>query len=129
MAPSLLRTAVAAGTNANGQIVFSSFRDGRAGDLWSMSPDGRDLRKLTGDPQPAVTVNDAQPTSGNGGGEVTHAASDARIGAGSDADIFANVLSNVVEALANVSFAVLGGVASAASWANALLPTAEVPAR
>lgn len=46
--------------------------------------------------------------------EVTHAASDARIGAGSDADIFANVLSNVVEALANVSFAVLGGVASAA---------------
>ena len=71
MAPSLLRTAAAvsrrlrrsaaaAGTNANGQIVFSSFRDGRAGDLWSMSPDGRDLRELTGDPEPAVTVNDAQ---------------------------------------------------------------------
>ena len=73
MAPSSLRTAAAvlaatlaapaaaaAGTNANGQIVFSSFRDGRAGDLWSVSPDGRDLRKLTGDPEPAVTVNDAQ---------------------------------------------------------------------
>ncbi len=46
--------------------------------------------------------------------EATHAATDARIGAGSDADVFQNVLRNVVEALANVSFAVLGGVASAA---------------
>ncbi len=46
--------------------------------------------------------------------EATHAASDARIGAGSDADVFPNVLRDVVDALANVSFAVLGGVASAA---------------
>jgi predicted nucleotidyltransferase len=46
--------------------------------------------------------------------EVTHAASDARIGAGSDADVFPGVLGDVVEALSNVSFAVLGGVASAA---------------
>lgn len=46
--------------------------------------------------------------------EATHAASDARIGAGSDADVFARVLSDVVQALADVPFAVLGGVASAA---------------
>ena len=46
--------------------------------------------------------------------EATHAASDARIGAGSDADVFPSVLSSVVDALVDVSFAVLGGVASAA---------------
>lgn len=46
--------------------------------------------------------------------DVTHAASDARIGAGSDTDVFPSVLRDVVEALSNVSFAVLGGVASAA---------------
>jgi predicted nucleotidyltransferase len=46
--------------------------------------------------------------------EVTHAASDARIGAGSDAEVFSSVLGAVVEALSDVSFAVLGGVASAA---------------
>jgi predicted nucleotidyltransferase len=46
--------------------------------------------------------------------EVTHAAADARIGAGSDADVFPGVLGDVVEALSQVSFAVLGGVASAA---------------
>jgi len=46
--------------------------------------------------------------------EVSHAATDARIGAGSDADVFPNVLSDVVECLADIPFAVLGGVASAA---------------
>lgn len=46
--------------------------------------------------------------------DVTHAASDERIGAGSDADVFPAVLRDVVDALSNISFAVLGGVASAA---------------
>jgi len=46
--------------------------------------------------------------------EASHAAADARIGAGSDADAFRSVLSDVVECLADISFAVLGGVASAA---------------
>jgi TolB protein len=34
----------------NGRIVFTSFRDGRLGDIWTMNPDGTALRKLTSDP-------------------------------------------------------------------------------
>ena len=31
----------------NGRISFTSFRDGQLGDIWTMNPDGTELRKLT----------------------------------------------------------------------------------
>ena len=31
----------------NGRISFTSFRDGQLGDIWTMNPDGTQLRKLT----------------------------------------------------------------------------------
>lgn len=46
--------------------------------------------------------------------EATHAARDERIGAGSDDEVFVGVLGDLVDALADVRFGVLGGVASAA---------------
>jgi len=34
----------------NGRISFTSFRDGELGDIWTMNPDGSQLRKLTSGP-------------------------------------------------------------------------------
>src|SRR5688500_19448864 len=34
----------------NGRISFTSFRDGQLGDIWTMNPDGTQLRKLTAGP-------------------------------------------------------------------------------
>lgn len=44
----------------------------------------------------------------------THVVHDERINAGSDADVFTGVLGDVVDALANVEYGVIGGVASTA---------------
>ena len=50
----LLVLALAAGAEAdgalNGRIAFTSFRDGELGDIWTMNPDGTQLRKLTAGP-------------------------------------------------------------------------------
>jgi TolB protein len=44
----------------NGRIAFTSFRDGALGDIWTVDPDGSDLRKLTADPPGAPPLYDAQ---------------------------------------------------------------------
>lgn len=44
----------------NGRISFTSFRDGALGDIWTMNPDGGELRKLTTDAPGAPPVYDAQ---------------------------------------------------------------------
>jgi Tol biopolymer transport system component len=50
----LLALALAAAAEAdgalNGRISFTSFRDGELGDIWTMNPDGTQLRKLTAGP-------------------------------------------------------------------------------
>lgn len=40
----------AASGSLNGRISFTSFRDGALGDIWTMNPDGTQLRKLTDGP-------------------------------------------------------------------------------
>jgi Tol biopolymer transport system component len=44
----------------NGRISFTSFRDGALGDIWTMNPDGSELRKLTTDMPGEPPVYDAQ---------------------------------------------------------------------
>jgi Tol biopolymer transport system component len=44
----------------NGRISFTSFRDGALGDIWTMNPDGGELRKLTTDTPGAPPIYDAQ---------------------------------------------------------------------
>jgi hypothetical protein len=47
----LLTTAAAHAAGAlNARIAFTSFRDGELGDIWTMNPDGTQLRKLTAGP-------------------------------------------------------------------------------
>jgi TolB protein len=44
----------------NGRISFTSFRSGALGDIWTMNPDGSELRKLTTDTPGAPPIYDAQ---------------------------------------------------------------------
>ena len=66
VAAALLATCACASATAradgahNGRISFTSFRDGRLGDIWTVDPDGRAAAKLTSDPETGPAVYDAQ---------------------------------------------------------------------
>ena len=59
LATALASTAHADGA-LNGRISFTSFRDGALGDIWTMNPDGGELRKLTTDTPGEPALYDAQ---------------------------------------------------------------------